>query len=408
MPAFAYRALDATGHARQGVTTGDSARQVRATLRQGGLLPIAVTVLTDTGRTSMRTARTGRIPVAALAAFTRQLATLLRAGIPLEQALRTLQRQVDLPRLRAIVAQIHARIAEGIALHRALEEFPGVFPPVFRAMVEAGESGGRLEDVLERLADHTERQQALRQKLATALIYPAVMTVVAIGVVLVLLTYVVPEIVRVFAHTGQTLPLLTRLLIATSELLRSYGLLLLALAAGAVALWRWLVRRPGPRAYLTALWDTQVLRVPILRHVVCLRDSARLVRTLAILTQSGVPLLDALTIGGRTLGNGILRAAVERGANSVREGGRLHVALAADGHFSPLLVQMLAAGEDSGELEQMLSHLAAQQERDLETKVSTLAALLEPLVILAMGGVVLMIVLAVLQPIFEMNQLVGV
>lgn len=404
MPAFSYRALDASGHARHGVTTGDSARQVRASLRQGGLLPVAVTALVESERRAARPARIGRVPVAALAAFTRQLATLLRAGIPLEQALRTLQRQVEATALRAIVAQIHARIAEGIALHRALDEFPHAFNPVFRAMVEAGESSGRLEDVLERLADHTERQHALRQKLATALIYPAVMTVVAIGVVLVLLTYVVPEIVRVFANTNQTLPLLTRALIATSALVRGYGWLLLALAFALGWAWRWLARQARPRAW----FDAQLLRLPLLRRLVCLRDSARLVRTLAILTQSGVPLLDALAIGGRTLGNGTLREVVRQGADAVREGGRLHVALANGGHFSPLLLQMLAAGEDSGELEQVLAHLAAQQERELELKVTAIAALLEPLVILAMGGVVLVIVLAVLLPIFEMNQLVGV
>jgi general secretion pathway protein F len=403
MPAFEYRALDAAGRSHKGVTTGDSPRQVRAELRQRGLHPIRVDTLAETAGRRAHPAKR-RIAVAALAALTRQLATLLRAGIPLEQALRTMQRQVDAPPVREVLAGVHARVTEGIALQRALADYPAAFSDVYRAMVEAGEAGGCLEDVLEHLAEHIERQHALRQKVATALIYPAVMVVVAVAVVLVLLTYVVPEIVRVFEHTGQTLPVLTRALIAVSHLFRDFGLVLLLGGAGGIALLRWLWRQPRSRA----VWDEQVLRLPLARRCIGLIDGARLARTLAILTQSGIPLLDALAIAGRTLGNGTLRGAVRRGADAVREGGRLHTALAATGHFSPLLLQLLAAGEDSGELERMLEHLAAQQERELSAWITAFAALLEPLIILLMGGVVLLIVLAVLLPIFEMNQLVGV
>lgn len=404
MAAFEYRALDATGRRLKGVATGDSPRQVRAELRLRGLLPVQVEALADAAGRHKPALWQRRIAVADLAAITRQLATLLRAGIPLEQALRTLERQVEAPHVRAVIAGIHARISEGISLHQALAAWPAVFSDVFRAMVEAGEAGGRLEDVLERLADHTERQHALRQQLATALIYPAVMTLVGVAVVLVLLTCVVPEIVRVFASTGQTLPLLTRGLIAVSDLIRRDGLWLVPAGIAAGALLRWTWRRPGIRSS----WHRRVLRVPGLRRFIRLLDGARLTRSLAILMQSGIPLLDALAIGGRTLGNLTLREVVQDAAEVVREGGRLHVALGAGQHFPPLMLHMLAAGEESGELEKMLAHLAAQQERELETRITALTALLEPLIILVMGGVVLVIVLAVLLPIFEMNQLVGV
>jgi general secretion pathway protein F len=403
MGTFAYVALDTAGNARKGVSTSDTPRQLRTELRRQGLYPITVEPLADKGGPRARRDRRQRVPAADLAAATRQLATLLRAGIPLEEALRVMERQLRQSRVRAVLAGVRERISEGVALHAAMAAYPAAFPELYRAIVEAGEAGGRLEEVLDRLADYTETRRMLQQKVAMALIYPAVVATVALAVVGVLLTYVVPEVIRVFEQSGQSLPLLTRGLIAASAFVREDGWLAVLILAAVVALARLWLRRPGVRA----LWHRAVLRVPHAQHLIRTADTARLVRTLAILTQSGVPLLEALAIGARTLRNLILRGIVREAADRVREGGRLHTALGAGDEFPPMLIHMLAAGEESGELEAMLAHIATQQERELETTITAFSAVLEPLIILVMGAIVLVIVLAILLPIFEMNQIIG-
>ncbi|MCP5200331.1 MAG: type II secretion system inner membrane protein GspF [Gammaproteobacteria bacterium] len=402
MAAYEYLALDDDGRSRKGVLTGDSQRQVRSLLRAQGLQPLEVRGVVEDATRRVRSARGGITP-AALALMTRQLATMVRAGMPLEQSLRALGEQVSGRRLQAVVAGVRARITEGAALHEALAEFPAVFPEMYRVMVEAGESSGRLEEVLERLADHTEQSHQLRQRMGLALIYPALITLVAIGVVMALMAYVVPQVVRVFEDTGQTLPLLTRGLIAASAGVRAWGGAAIAVLVAGWAAWRVLLRRPAVR------WmrDELALRVPGVGWLVREVQAGRLARTLAILTRSGVPLLDALAIGARMVGSLPLRRATEAAAVAVREGGRFHLALARAGYFPPLLLHMLAAGEDSGELDEMLERAAAHQERELAARAATFAAVVEPLVILVMGGVVLLIVLAILLPIFDMNQLVG-
>jgi general secretion pathway protein F len=270
-------------------------------------------------------------------------------------------------------------------------------------MVEAGEASGRLDEILDRLADYTEEQQYLRQKLGVALIYPVLLTVVAILIVTALLTYVVPEVVRVFEQTGQQLPLLTRSLIASSEFIRGNGVYLLVGTVGLVIFSLYMLRRPSVR-YQRDLW---LLRLPFINRLSRIVNTSRLARVLAILTGSGVPLLEALRIGAQVISNMPIREAVLEAAASVREGGRLHETLNRSGYFPPLLVHMLAAGEESGELESMLDRAAIHHERELGTMVSAATALIEPLLILVMGGIVLLIVLAILLPIFEMNQLVG-
>ncbi|MEF8792651.1 type II secretion system inner membrane protein GspF [Thiohalorhabdus sp.] len=403
MAAFEYRALDAKGRTRKGVATGDSPRQIRSQLRSQGLYPVDVQPVAEKSSATGRRSLGGRVSAAALALMTRQLATLVRSGMPLEESLRALEEQVTGKRLHAVVAGVRAQITEGASFSEALAQFPGTFPELYQAMVEAGEASGRLEDVLDRLADYTEQRQAMRQKLGAALIYPILVTIVALAVVVALLTYVVPEVVRVFEHTDQALPALTRGLIATSDLLRAYWPhLVTALAAAAVA-GALALRRPAIRYR----WHALILRLPLIGHLARTINAARVARTLAILTESGVPLLEALTIGGRVVRNRPIREAVEQAAVSVREGGRLHGALAASGLFPPLMVHMISAGEVGGELEGMLGRAATQEERELESTVAAATALLEPLLILVMGGVVLVIVLAILLPIFEMNQLVG-
>lgn len=403
MAAFEYIALDESGRNRQGVLDGDSARQVRYRLRAMNLYPVEVQAVRGDTVTPARLNRARRLSAAALALLTRQLATLIRAGMPLDEALRALGEQTGARRLRAVLADVCARISEGASLHEAMSVYPAVFPEFYCSMVAAGEAGGRLDEALERLADYTEARRALRQSLSMALIYPAILTLVSLLVLAVLLVYVVPEVVRVFQQTGQTLPWLTSALIAISQTLRESGWIILLAGASALLLGRVLLGRPLVRAR----YDRLLLELPFIGRINRIRHAARLTRSLAILTKSGVPLLEALQISSRMIINIPLRAAVQDAAVSVREGGRLHKALSACGWFPPLLVQMLASGEESGELDDMLARAAAHQEQELKTILATATALFEPFIIVVMGALVLAIVLAILLPIFEMNQLVG-
>ena len=403
MAAFEYHALDADGRARKGVLTGDSPRQIRAWLRGQGLFPLDVEQVAERGA-GTGASHFGRSTSAAdLALMTRQLATLARSGMPLEQALRALGEQVSRKQLQAVITGIRAHIAEGLSLGEALARFPATFPPMYRAMVEAGEASGRLDEILDRLADYTEEQQHLRQKLTVALIYPVLLTVVAVMIVTALLIYVVPEVVRVIEQTVQQLPLLTRMLIAGSELVRNNGLYLALAFIALVSGWFWLLRRRAVRYQ----YDRLLLRLPLVRGLSRTINTGRLARVLAILTGSGVPLLESLHIGAQVISNLPVRDAVLEAVVSVREGGRLHEALGRSACFPPLFVHMLAAGEESGDLDGMLDRAATHHERELGTMVSAATALIEPLLILLMGGIVLVIVLAILLPIFEMNQLVG-
>lgn len=403
MPAFEYTALDESGRDRQGVLDADSARQVRARLRAMGLYPVDVRGVREQAARPAGLKPSRRISPAALALLTRQLATLLRAGMPLDESLRALAAQAGSQRLQAILADVRARITEGAALNEAMSVYPGAFPEFYCSMVAAGEAGGQLEEVLERLADYTESRRALRQSISASLIYPAILTLVSLLVVAVLLVYVVPEVVRVFQQTGQPLPWLTAGLIAASEVLRDFGWLIGGAALAALALGRFLLSRAPVRAR----YDRLLLELPFIGRINRRLHAARLTRSLAILTKSGVPLLEALQISSRMILNIPLRAAVDDAAVIVREGGRLHKALDDSGWFPPLLVQMLASGEESGELDDMLARAATHEERELQTVLTSATALFEPFIILVMGGVVLVIVLAILLPIFEMNQLVG-
>lgn len=403
MAAFEYRALDAGGRSRKGVLAGDSPRQIRAWLRGQGLFPLDVQQVAEHSEVGVSERFRQSVSAADLALMTRQLATMVRAGMPLEQALRALGDQTSRRKLQSTITGVRAYISEGLSLGEALAKFPGTFPEMYRAMVEAGEASGRLDEILDRLADYTEEQQYLRQKLGVALVYPVLLTIVAVLIVIALLTYVVPEVIKVFEQTGQQLPLLTRGLIASSDFVRSNGLYLLAGIVGLVILSVYMLRRPAVRYQR----DLLLLRLPFIGSLSRIINTARLARVLAILTGSGVPLLEALHIGAQVITNMPIREAVLGAAVTVREGGRLHDTLKQTGYFPPLLVHMLAAGEESGELESMLERAAIHHERELGTMVAAATALIEPLLILLMGGIVLVIVLAILLPIFEMNQLVG-
>jgi general secretion pathway protein F len=403
MAAFRYEAYDPAGRLQKGVLEADTARQLRGRLREQGLLVAAVEALSEAATDAGSGPRwQRRLSGAQLSLITRQFATLLAAGLPIEQALTALIEQAETDYQRQVLAGVRGEVLAGHPLARALQKYPRVFPELYVTLVMAGEQSGRLGEVMERLADYTESHQALRQKVGLAFVYPAIVTLVAGAVVLGLLAYVVPQVVNVFQNTNQSLPWLTRALIGVSDALRAIWWLLL----GAIVVAVWQARRtlakPGPRLR----FHRWLLRLPLVGTLVRGVNTAQLASTLGILVGSGVPLLAALQAGAGVVVNLPMRAAVEEAARRVREGGSLSRALAASRLFPPMLVHMIASGEASGRLVHMLERAAEQQSREMENRVMGLTSLLEPLLIVVMGAVVLVIVLAILLPIFEMNQLV--
>jgi len=402
--AFEYSALDQRGKERKGVLEGDTARQVRQQLREQGLTPLSVEEVAERESRSGGGLQLKRgISATELALLTRQLATLVRAALPLEEALRTVARQSERPRLKSMMLAVRARVMEGYTLADGLGDFPHVFPELFRTTVAAGEQSGHLEVVLERLADYTEKRQQMRQKIMLALFYPIILTVIAIFVTVALLTYVVPEVVKVFDNIGQELPLLTRMLIAFSDFLREYGIVILILLILAVVGFSYLLRNPSHRFR----WHRALMRLPLIGRLNRGLNTARFARTFSILSASGVPVLDALRIGSEVVSNLPMREAVQQAAHRVREGSSIARALEHSRYFPPMTLHLIASGEASGKLESMLERAADNQERELETVIAAVMGMFEPLLILVMGGVVLVIVLAILLPIFNLNQLVG-
>jgi general secretion pathway protein F len=403
MAGFRYSALTSDGRRQKGVLEADGARQARAWLRDQGLTPIEVEAIGAGPRAdrSRRLFRRG-LGTTQLAILTRQLATLLASGLTVEQTLNALIEQAETETERQLLAGIRGDVLSGQTLARAIGNQGSLFPDLYRTLVEAGERSGKLPEVLARLADYTEERDALRAKVALAFIYPTLITVVAVLVVGGLVTYVVPQVVQVFRNTHQALPLLTRALIGLSDLLRAIGVyLIIALVAFAFFV-RQSLRAPAVRT----AWHATLLRLPVVGALVRGLNTERLASTLAILTSSKVPLLSALRAGAGVVANLPMRQAIIEAAQFVQEGATLSRALGASKLFPPLMVHMIASGEMSGRLADMLERTANQQAKELERRVGALIALLEPVMILIMGGVVLLIVLAILMPIFEMNQII--
>lgn len=404
MGAFEYQALDPRGKNRKGVMEGDTARQIRQILREQGLTPLQVEEVSQReSRQRSGFSFGGGISATELALLTRQLATLVRAALPLEECLRTVARQTERARLKSMLLAVRSRVMEGHTLADGLGEFPHVFPELYRTTVSAGEQSGHLEVVLERLADYTEKRQQMRQKIMLALFYPSILTVVAVLVTLALLTYVVPEVVRVFDNLDQELPGLTVGLIAVSDFLRAYGLWLLVLLGLLLAGFKYMLRYPAFRMG----WHRLLLRLPLIGRLNRGLNTARFARTFSILSASGVPVLDGMRISAEVVSNLPMREAVEQAAHRVREGSPIGRALEQSGHFPPMTIHLIASGESSGKLESMLERAADNQERELETIIAAVMGMFEPLLILVMGAVVLVIVLAILLPIFDLNQLVA-
>ena len=395
MPAFAYQVLDADGRRQRGVVQADTPRAARSLLRERGLHPLEVSALREGSGLGQR------LGTPALALFSRQLAVLVGSGLPIDEALAALAEASE-GRLQAVVLSLRARVMEGASLATALSEQGETFPRLYRASVAAGESAGRLDQVLRRLADHAEAGAALRQRVLMALTYPLLLTVVALAVVAGLMVYVVPQVTTVFVQQGQALPWATRTLIAVSDGLRQHGVWLLLLTAAGVAALLAMLRSPAGRGRLQRL----LLATPLFGRLLRAADGARFARTLALLVSSAVPLLEALQIAAHVVTTLPLREALTRVAQRVREGQGLGRALAESGQFPPITVRLVQSGERSGRLDTMLDEAAAHGERELDTAVGVASAALGPLVIIAVGGLVLFIVLAILLPIFELNTLV--
>ena len=406
MPSFVWTALDASGHTRKGMQEGDSPRLVRQALREQGLTPLSIELGAEQAREA--TASGGfrlfkpTVGAAELALITRQLATLVQAGLPIETALGSVARQSERAATRQIVHAVRSRVMEGHTLANALSEFPRVFPELYISTVAAGEQSGHLDTVLERLADYTESRESLRRKVQLALFYPGLLTLMAVVVVMGLLTYVVPQVTQVFEHLGQKLPTLTQGLLAVSGFLRVYGLWLL----GGIVLGMWLFKRALRAPAFKRQWHRLLLRLPVIGRLIRGVNTARFARTLGILASAGVSILEAMRIAASVMDNLPMREAVEAATVQVREGVGIARALEESKLFPPMTVQLIASGEQSGRLRPMLDRAAVQQEGELSGIIATALGLFEPVLIMVMGGVVLTIVLAILMPIFELNQLV--
>ncbi|WP_212625985.1 type II secretion system inner membrane protein GspF [Pseudomonas sp. PP3] len=399
MPTFDYRADNAQGRRCKGRLEADSPRHARQLLRERGLWPRDLNEI----RTTSATPGAGRLNAADLALLTLQLSTLVQAGLPLEEALEAVAKQSARRRVAGLLSAVRSRVMEGHALAAALAQFPKAFPEVFRATVAAGERSGHLGHVLEQLAAYTQARQASRQKIQMALVYPLILMLASLVIVGFLLGYVVPDVVKIFVDSGQPLPWLTRALISASDGLRSHGLLLLAALAMVAGGCRWSLRQPLWRLR----WHRWVLNVPIVGEVLRAMEAARFASTLAILGKSAVPLVDALEIAAAVIGNLTIRARMADVARSVREGGTLTRGLELGGDIPPMMLHMIASGERAGELDRMLSRAAEQQESSLAARIALVVSLFEPAMLVLMGGVVLLIVLAILLPILSLNQLVN-
>ena len=403
MAAFEFVALDERGRRRRGVREGDSRRQVRQALREEGLTPLSVDQTVERSGGTLRWSFGRGMSLLELALFTRQMATLVGAGLPIEEALQAVAQQTEKRRAGAMIMAVRGRVREGYALAQALGEFPSTFPDMYRSTVAAGEQSGFLDVVLENLADYIEARFESRRNVEMALFYPALLLTFALLIVGALLIYVVPDIVRVFDDTGEQLPFLTQVMIAVSEFLQAW-LWLVAVGAAVFVIG---LRRVLAQPRIRSAWDRRKLGLPVAGRIVRGGNASRYASTLSILTSSGVPLVDAMRIAGEVVTNQWLKGRLDHATTRVSEGASLKVALESAGHFPPMFLHMIGSGEASGELDTMLRKVAQYQQQELERLVTTLVRLFEPMMMLFMGVLVIVVVLAILLPILSMNQLVA-
>ncbi|KKC98694.1 MULTISPECIES: type II secretion system inner membrane protein GspF [Photobacterium] len=405
MAAFEYKALDTKGRQKKGVMEADTARQIRQQLREQGLIPVEVSQSHEREKRKAggRIAFRRGISTNELSLLTRQLATLVQAGMPLEECLRAVAEQSEKVRLKNMMLAVRSRVVEGYTLADSMAEFPHIFDQLFRAMVSAGEKSGHLDTVLNRLADYTENRQKMRSKLQQALIYPTMLTLVAVSVVAFLLATVVPKIVDQFVHMGQELPQITQVLLAASNFVQHWGLAVVLAILLLITGIRMALRRPD----LRLRWDRRMMGVPVIGKVARGLNTSRFARTLSICTSSAIPLLDGMKVASQVMTNTWVNQEILEAADKVREGASLRVSLEQTKLFPPMMLHMIASGERSGELEQMLTRAADNQDRDFESLVNMALGVFEPLLIVVMAGVVMFIVIATLMPIIALNNMVG-
>ena len=404
MAAFEYIALDDQGKQHKGTLEADSGRQVRQMLRDKQWTPLNINALTErkteVNARSSFSLRRGISPLE-LATVTRQLATLVQAAMPIEEALKGVAAQQEKGRIKNLLLAVRSRVLEGYTLAKSLDAFSDVFPQMYRATVAAGEHAGYLDRVLNRLADYTEARMRSGQKVQQALVYPIILMVASIGIVSFLLGFVVPDVIKVFLDSGQQLPFITELLVNASNGLQTWwpfligGIIVLILG----------VRRLLQREAVRLAWHQTLLKLPLIGRFVQTANAARFASTLSILTRSGVSLVEALVIAAQVINNDAIKNAVQTVAKRVSEGTSLNKSLTETGHFPPLMLHMIASGEATGELDQMLERTAQHQQMELEGRITVVLGLFEPLMMVVMGGVVMLIVLAILLPILNMNQL---
>ena len=403
MGAFEFVALDKAGKETKGLLEGDTPKHVRQLLRERELLPVKVVEVArkETRRRTGFSPRRG-LSASELALLTRQLATLTQSGLPLEEALLAVSQQNEQPRAQSILLGVRARVMEGHTLADGLADFPQAFPELYRATVAAGEQSGHLDAVLERLAEFTESRQALQSQVRNALIYPVALVITAAGIISFMLAYVVPKVVTIFENYDQQLPLLTRIMLWTSDFLRDYWLALIVVTVAAVFGIRQLLKKQQAKRRYHRL----LLGIPVVSRLTRGINTARFTQTLSILAGSGVPILEALRIAAQVVVNLPMREAVEEASLRVREGASISKSLAASKLFPPMTTHLIASGEASGRLEEMLSRAATNQEREVDGLIATLLGIMQPLLVIVMAAVVLLIVLAILLPIFELNTLI--
>lgn len=405
MAAFEFQALDTKGKQHKGVLEADSARQIRQQLRDKGWMPLSVEAVNENkgkaGRLSLFQ-KGPSLKTADLALITRQLSTLIAAGLPIDEALKAVSEQSEKQSVKSMVLSIRSKVLEGHTLADALKEFPRAFPHLYRATVSAGEHAGHLDGVLNKLADYTESQQEAQTKIKLAAMYPIILCVVALGIVIGLLTYVVPDIVEVFVRNGQQLPSLTQLMLDISYVITRYGLIIAILLVIMFSAFIYALKNNR----FKYRYHQMLLTAPGIKNFTKSANTARYISTLAILTSSGVPLVDAMRIASQVVENLPIQESVKSATIQVSEGGSLSKALTVSGYFSPMMIHMIASGESSGELDDMLTRTSAQQQANLEATIEALVKMFEPLMLLTMGAIVATIVTAIMLPILELQNMV--
>ncbi|MCK6263318.1 type II secretion system inner membrane protein GspF [Vibrio sp. ZSDE26] len=406
MAAFEYKALNAKGRQKKGVIDGDNARQVRSRLKEQGLIPIEVTE--TRAKSNAHSSQGGLsfkrgLSTPDLALITRQLSTLVQSGMPLEECLKAVSEQSEKPRIRTMLAAIRAKVTEGYTLADSLTDYSHVFDDLFRSMVSAGEKSGHLDAVLERLADYAENREKMRSKLLQAMIYPIVLVVFAISIVAFLLAAVVPKIIDQFVQMAQDLPQSTQILLAASDFVQQWGVALLVATVLVITFIKWLLTKPDIRLR----WDKTMLSVPLVGKIIKGLNTARFARTLSICTSSAIPILEGMKVAVDVMSNQYIKQQVLMATDNVREGASLRKALDQTKLFPPMMLHMIASGEQSGQLENMLTRAADNQDNQFESTVNIALGIFTPMLIALMAGMVLFIVMATLMPILEMNNLMS-